>query len=1122
LQEKAVSVSLEGLSGASKSKFVVDLYKFTRRPIVVLTKDQNTGESLLGDLQFFAKHNRLKIVPQLFPSWEILPYENLSPLSEVTGERLAILSKMVHGDCHLLIVPVEAAMQYLMPRSVLKNLTYYVNKGEQVDREILEACISDNGFTRTNIVEERGQFSPRGDILDIFLPANENPLRLEFFGDEIESIRFFDVNSQISIDSVDRIEILPLREFFPGISGLDQGIKNIMRFGDLNNIKSGKVDELVEKLKTVECFPGVEWLSPFFIPARECIFDYLREDTVIVFDEKDVIDAKFRDYRELVMEEYHSSIQSGEIASSPNDLFLDQKVFSGALKAKSFLSLNSLKMADDNDFSVIHFNVNQPEALPGRFDAFVEKARLWLREGYKAIIVAPTKGHVKRVNQLLLDKDLSLEVKLGFINSGFQLPDTKEIFIAEHELFGRTHKHRLRRRLKSNAFQRGFKDLKSGDMLVHIDYGIGKYIGTKEITTGVGGGEFMEIHYADDEKLYIPMDGLGCIQKYIGSGDSEPPLSKLGGVGWKRQKKKIEKAVKEMAGELSKIYAAREMAQGHAFSSHPVMAQEFADSFEFIETDDQLKAIEDVLQDMENEKPMDRLICGDVGYGKTEVAMRAAFKAVLDHKQVAVLVPTTILAQQHLNTFRERLHAYPVNIEVLSRFRSAREQKDVLENLRKGNLDIIIGTHRLLSNDVKFADLGLIVIDEEQRFGVKHKEKFKTLRAQVDIVTLTATPIPRTLHFSLMGVRDLSVIESPPVDRLAIKTFVRKFDEKLIREAVLRELDRGGQVYFVHNKVKSIHSVAALIQNIVGPARIDIAHGQMPEKRLENVMMKFIDKEIDILVCTSIIESGLDIPSANTIIINRADQFGLAQLYQLRGRVGRYKHQAYAYFLIPGLEVLTDDARKRLSAIEELSGLSAGFQLAARDMEIRGTGNMLGKEQSGHIAMIGFDLYCQMVEESIKVLKGEKVSRKIEPEIDLQIKGFIPKEYISDLNQRLEFYRRFQLLSEFSEYNEIAGEMNDRYGDLPEPVEKLLALLKIRSLCQQLHISKIRLIRNEMLCRFETTTPLSSKEITGALQEGIRFISEYEIGIKAVQNNWRADCKILERYFKKLTTASDE
>ncbi|MGV7221221.1 MAG: transcription-repair coupling factor [Nitrospinales bacterium] len=1114
-------ICVEGLTGASKALFLVELWKSVRRSIIVLAADQNTGEALLGDLRYFVKRNKLKTIPKLFPSWELLPYEQLSPLAEITGERLAILDSLMNDECGIVIVPVESAMQYLMPRSVLKNLTYTVRVGEKMDREILEECLIDNGFERSHMVEERGQFSSRGDILDLFLASHENPIRLEFFGDEIESIRYFDINSQVSIENIDEAQILPVKEFCLTKDQLAQGVVNIKKFADEQCISTAKADELIEKLECLKSFGGMELYASFFHHEKECIFDYLPDDALIISDENELIESKSEDVHESITEEYYLSLDREELAPLPEEIYLNSEKFIQRMHSKNFISMDALKLTNSESINSVQYNIKPSLVTSGKFDMFIDKARQWQKEGFTVTVVAPTKGHVRRVNELLLDKEITLSVENGIISSGFLRFDPKEVYVGEHELFGRTHKRRQRKRSRSNAFQRGFKDLKIDDLLVHVDYGIGQYMGTRELTTGVGGGEFMEILYADDEKLYIPMDGLACIQKYLSSGDTKPLLNKMGGVGWKRQKLKIKKSIQEMAGELLKVHASRKVAQGHGFSSHPVMVQEFADSFEFVETDDQLKAIDDVIRDMENDKPMDRLVCGDVGYGKTEVAMRAAFKATMDNKQVAVLAPTTILAQQHLNSFRERFSAYPVNIDMVSRFRTAKEQKETLARLNAGQVDIIIGTHRLLSNDVKFLDLGLIIVDEEQRFGVKHKEKFKKFRAEVDIITLTATPIPRTLHFALMGVRDLSIIESPPSDRLSIKTYVRKFDERIIHDAISRELDRGGQVFFVHNKVKNIHSVAGMIQKVVGNAKIGVAHGQMPEKKLEEVMKSFIGNEINVLVCTSIVESGLDIPSANTIIIHRADQFGLAQLYQLRGRVGRYKHQAYAYLLIPGAKAISSDARKRLAAIEEMSDLGAGFQLAARDMEIRGTGNMLGKQQSGHISMVGFDLYCQMVEESMKEIKGENIQAKIEPQIDLQIKGSIPKDYIADLNQRLDFYRRLQLLSELHEFESIEKELVDRYGPLPSNVVKLIAVLEIKLLCQKLHISKVMIVDNEILCSIESTTCISRENFTKIMDGGIRLLSEYRMAIRVVNENWKEDVKEFKEYLLRLLDLSD-
>ncbi|MBI5428609.1 MAG: transcription-repair coupling factor [Nitrospinae bacterium] len=1120
-------VSVEGLHGASRALFLAQLLNATgaahsMRPLLIVVRDQITGESLLGDLQYFLQREKLKETPRFFPAWELLPYERLSPLSEISGERLEILDRLANGSCPLLIAPVEALMQYVLPRSVLKKLTYLVRKGDSVEREFLHACLVDNGYSRNSLVEERGEFSLRGDILDIFPPAGLNPARVEFFGDEVESIRVFDVNSQVSLQEVSELKILPAREICLSQSEKERGIENIVARAKEDGIDRVYWQDLEERIRCLGGFSGIETLAPFFYPEMETVFDYLPENALIALDEEELVRAKCAEYRGLVQVEYRRALERRDVVPPPEDFYLGPEEFSGRLRGKHRISLGALRLSEDGERNAVQYQVKPCPSVRGQFEVFAEHVSRWKEEGYRVVVVAPAKGQARRVHELLQSFDLGVDVDLGLISAGFQFPDLKKAFVAEHEIFGKTHKHRHRRRPKSMSFQRGFKDLKPGDFLVHIDYGIGRYAGTRELQTGVGGGEFMEILYADDEKLYIPMDGLAHIQKYVGSAETPPPLSKLGAVTWKRQRDKVKESIREMAEGLLKLYAARELAETKGCVGDPALMREFSDSFEYEETEDQMKAIEEVCADLESPKPMDRLVCGDVGYGKTEVAMRAAFKAVLEKRQAAVLVPTTILAQQHLNTFRERFRAYPANIEMVNRFRSPREQKDILARLRNGEVDIIIGTHRLLSQDVKFANLGLIIIDEEQRFGVKHKEKLKQLRATVDILTLSATPIPRTLHFSLMGIRDLSVIETPPNDRLAIKTFVRKFDDNIVREAILRELDRGGQIYFVHNKVKSIHSVAEMLKKIVPHARIGIAHGQLHEHALERVMRQFIDKEIDLLLCTSIIESGLDIPSANTIVINRADQFGLAQLYQLRGRVGRYKHQAYAYLLIPGVMAVSEEARKRLTAIEEMSELGAGFQLAARDMEIRGTGNMLGHNQSGHINTIGFDLYCKLIEDTVKEMRGEKIESRIEPEVDVQIKGFIPKDYIPDLNQRLEVYRRLLLVGDLEALRNLEEELADRYGALPEPAQKLAALLRIKVLCQKLRVSKAILRVDTVYLNIEPTTPMSSGKAAGCLDKRLRFASEYRMTLVLDRKGWKQDVEMLTSYLEKLAEACDE
>ncbi|MDE1044526.1 MAG: transcription-repair coupling factor [Nitrospinaceae bacterium] len=1119
-EESGHPVAVEGLRGSSRAFFLSKLIKLKNRSVIIFTADQTQAEILQDDLKYFFHYEKIKRPLYFFPAWELLPYEQLSPLNEISGERLDILNRLRNGEPLILIVPLEAGLQRVMPRAVLEKLVFPVNCKMSLEREFLEACLSDNGFTRSPLVENRGEFSARGDIVDLFQPGSRNPIRIEFFGDEVESIREFDVLSQVSTNELDSVNILPVRELSLNEGEKKQGIEAINNFAEKNTCDRLALKELLEKIEHLGVFSGMEYLAPFFNPAQESLFDYLDRDSLVVLTDEDQLQDKSEQFQNLIETEYDTVLGNGDIAAAPEELYLMMDEFKkNVSEFKGCIALNTLKVSDEESGRTIGLEVKHIPPLVGKFEDFSAQVLRWQEEENRVVVVAPTKGQVRRIHELLHEWGLEIDVDLGRISEGFQLKSFNQIFIAEHEIFGRTHKHRHRRKPRSQPFQRGLKDLKDGDFLVHIDYGIGLYQGTRELQTGVGGGEFLEIIYADDEKLYLPMEALGLVQKYVGSTETPPPLSKMGGAAWKRQKKKVSEAIEEMAGDLLKLYASRELASGHSYSHNTLLMREFADAFEYEETDDQLKAIEDVEADLEKDTPTDRLICGDVGYGKTEVAMRAAFKVVLDKKQVAVLVPTTILAQQHLHTFRERFREYPVKIDMVNRFRTPSEQKETLAQLKKSNVDIIIGTHRLLSKDVEFAALGLIIVDEEQRFGVKHKEKLKKLRNAVDILTLTATPIPRTLHFSLMGVRDLSVIETPPVDRLAVKTFIRKFDEKVIREAIMREIDRGGQVFFVHNKIRSIHSIAEMIRRVAPGVKIDVAHGQLPEHQLEKVMKKFMDKEIDLLLSTSIIESGLDIPSANTIIINRADQFGLAQLYQLRGRVGRYKHQAYAYLLIPGTGGLSVEARKRLCAIEELSELGAGFQLSARDMEIRGVGNMLGHNQSGHISSIGFDLYCKLVEDMVKDIRGEKIDSRIETELNLMVKGFIPKDYVPDLNQRLDFYRRIQVASDNDEGLAIASELVDRYGPHPEPVAKLLALLEIRIYCKQIHISKIEVKQNEAHLHLLPSTSINPENLTPMFDERLSIMSEYKINILLDRKGWKTDLKLIGTYLQKLANS---
>ena len=1110
-------IIVEGLGGAATAYFLSRMHQFKNdRPVLFVTNDQNRGELLLEDIKYFFHYLNLKKKPLLFSSWELLPYESLSPLNEVSGERLEILNRLRNGENLFLIAPIEAVMQTVVPRNTLKKNVFSINRGDELGREILETCLADNGFTRSSLVENRSDFSVRGDIVDFFQPGADSPVRIEFFGDTIESIREFDVFSQISVKKLDAIDILPIRELCFGEFEKEMGLENVLKRSEELGFENNQIKKLQEIIENQGFFPGMDFLAQFFFNSRETLFDYLSPNTLIALDEPDILFEKSRQFEDLIESEFSRCLEKVKIVSPPHEFYLtSEEFFSKCTGFHGPVKISSLKVSEQEE-SLNGVGIKQISSMVGNFNKFADQAIKWQSEDQKIVVVASTNGQIRRIHELMNEWGLEVDVDLGRLSQGFHFKPANLIFISENEIFGKSHKQGQRRKTNSQSFQRGLKDLKRGDYLVHVDYGIGLYLGTKEIETGVGGGEFLSIQYADDEKLYLPMEGLGYIQKYVGGTETPPSLSKMGGIAWKRQKKKVKEAIQEMAGDLLQLYASRELAKGHAYASNNLLEREFADSFDYEETDDQLRAIEEVETDLESDKPTDRLICGDVGYGKTEVAMRAAFKVVVDKKQVAVLVPTTILAQQHLQTFQERFRGYPVTIDMVNRFRTPCAQKTTLEKLKRGEVDIIIGTHRLLSKDVEFASLGLIVVDEEQRFGVKHKEKLKKLRNSVDILTLTATPIPRTLHFSLMGIRDLSVIETPPLDRLAVKTYIRKFNEKVIRDAILREVDRGGQVFFVHNNIHSIHSIGELIGKMVPGVSLGIAHGQLPEHQLENVMKSFLDKKIDVLLSTSIIESGLDIPSANTIIINRADQFGLAQLYQLRGRVGRYKHQAYAYLLIPETDMLSSEARKRLVAMEELSELGAGFQLAARDMEIRGVGNMLGKNQSGHIASVGFDLYCKLVEDMVKDIRGEKVEARVEVEIDLLIKGFIPNNYIPDLNQRLDFYRRIQFVKEKNECIALSKEMTDRFGPQPESVKKFLALLEIRVFCQQLHINQVHVKNGKVFLALLPSTPIKPEGLVEILDERLQIFSEFQMGILLDRKSWRTDLNMIAGYLQKI------
>uniref|UniRef100_A0A831UDW8 Transcription-repair-coupling factor n=1 Tax=Geobacter metallireducens TaxID=28232 RepID=A0A831UDW8_GEOME len=1105
LAPDAGRVTLTGAGGSSPAYLLARLMGATERPLLVVAPDADRAAELCTELRFYSGRPDDIL---FFPAWDAAPFEKASPHADVTGQRLACLRRLMDRKAAAVATTPEALRQRVLPRTVLDSASLYFLPGEESDREELLARLVTLGYLNVPLVEDRGTFAVRGGIVDIFPPGFEQPVRIEFFGDFVETIRSFDPLSQRSLAPLEELLLLPSREMVLTEDVLQAAGPRIKARCDELEISPVARRELLEQLQHGLYPAGVEWLLPLFHPRLETLFDYDGDAVRVVLDPAALDEGNERFDRELETAEARAR-ERGDLFAAPGEFFLTTPETAGGIEAGRLVTIPYLTVArEGTEEAAIALDIQENTDLKVDISSDSERvlkplvARLngWLEERQRVIIACHQRGQAQRLYELLSHYPLPLnisdrpfpaererddgkvDVVIGDLSRGFRLPEGKLIVIAEEEIFGRRQKRRGVSELRKKQIMTSLAELKPGDHMVHLDHGIGIYRGLQHISLSGCAGDFILLEYAGGDKLYLPVDRLNLVQRYVGAEGIEPRVDKLGGTSWEKAKGKARAAVQEMAGELLQIYAARQLHEGYPFSPPDDLYREFEASFAYEETSDQLAAIADVIGDMTSPRPMDRLVCGDVGYGKTEVAMRAAFKAVMDGKQVAVLVPTTVLAQQHLETFRARLGAYPVTVEMLSRFRTPKEQKEILEKVKKGSIDIIIGTHRLLQSDVAFKDLGLLIVDEEQRFGVTHKEKLKKYKAVVDILTLTATPIPRTLYMSMMGIRDLSIIDTPPVDRLAVKTFVARASDDLIREAVMRELRRGGQVFFVHNRVQSIMNWAEHLRRIVPEARIAVGHGQMDEGELEKVMLGFMHGETNLLLCTTIIESGLDIPNANTLIIDRADTFGLAQLYQLRGRVGRSKQRAYAYLLIPGEGAISADARERLKIIQELTELGAGFRLATHDLEIRGAGDILGAKQSGNIAAVGFDLYTELLEEAIQTLKGEERLERVEPEINLRIPAFIPEEYVREPNQRLIIYKKLTQAESEEEVDEVMAELVDRFGKLPLAATYLLEVMKLRLHLKRFLVTMAEFDGRRLCLTFHQRTPASPDTIIGLIR----------------------------------------
>jgi transcription-repair coupling factor (superfamily II helicase) len=1114
LKEGTGRMRVSGLTPTAKALLLVLFQRFAGRPLIFVVKDNHAVEEFVPVLRGFCELTSACDPESIvaLPARDVLPFQNLSPHPELQEERATALWKIATAAASIVVSPVAATAIRLRSSDYYTDLARTIRRGESFDLDSLLAHLNTVGYTPTDVVEMPGQYAVRGGILDVYSPEADRPLRIEFFGDEADSIRKFDPASQRSSTPVDEALLLPLTE-----TPISEHL-----LGAIHTRLSGKriegSEEIVEaavRAGGLNVFPGWEFYSPV-AGADSTVFDLMPRAGVLV-DETDQLKQEFDRFWTRVTDAHERSGVGNLVR--PDDLYLPQDDWWQKISTLPGADVEHLGITRSlDDPSEVSFLSQPSPRFHGAVPAMLEEVQKLNADGKRVLFAVPNIGEVERLADVFTEYNVSF--KLGsrtrggesyadetsyfageiltttlataYVPDGVLLPEANLAIFGSRDLFDESDavaSRPQRSKSKVSAFLSDFRDLQVGDYVVHVEHGIGQYQGLKEINHGDGPAEFMLLEFAEGARLYVPLTRLDLVQKYRSSEGAKPVLSHLGTAAWSKTKSRVRKAMKDMADELLKLYAERKTAVGHAFPPGNEWFREFEDAFEFSETEDQAQAIKDVIRDMESTQPMDRLLCGDVGYGKTEVAMRAAFKAIADNKQVAVLAPTTVLAFQHFETFKQRFAPFPVTIEMISRFRTPKQQKEILQKTEGGKIDVLIGTHRILSKDIKFSDLGLLIVDEEQRFGVRHKERIKQMRKQVDVLTMSATPIPRTLHMSLVGLRDMSVIETPPKDRMAIQTVVASWDEKLIQSAIEQELERGGQVYFVHNRVDTIWEIAAKIQTLVPKARIIVGHGQMSEGELEKVMLKFMHHEADILVSTTIIENGLDIPLCNTILINRADRLGLSELYQLRGRVGRSSRRAYAYLMLPPEVELTPIARRRLAALKEFSDLGAGFKIAALDLELRGAGNMLGGEQSGHIEAIGFELYTQMLERAVREMKGEAAPDEAETQLNLGLNIRIPADYVPEENQRLQMYKRVARVETESQLSDVAAELQDRYGPPPPAVRNLLDYASLKLLCMRVGVNAIERKRDSVTLKFQQNAAVDPEQLARfvAAQRGAQF-----------------------------------
>ncbi len=1101
-------IRLAGLKGAAPAFFIARHLQHTPQPTLCVLPSDKQAETFAADLRFFIGEDLASRV-RYYPAWDVSVADGLSPNSEVVAAQIEGLYDALSVATPILVTSAQALLQRLLPQEEFITATFRLRTGDELPLSAFVDYCLQWGYRRVPLVEEKGEISVRGGIVDLFPPLARHPLRVEFLGDSIETMRSFDPASQRSLDACEEIMVLPMRFF--SVVRLQAAWRTIEEALDAGDIPHREQQRIIENLKSGLPFPGVEFFLPYLYPDLEHLGEYLPRGTVVWTLDPAEQESESATFWEQLESRVDTAREAGRFVPPPERYYLPAKQVVDGRTAFLTVEVRGLETveADCTVTSTLHRGLKPGVSSPGAEKSLaplVARIRQWQDERQQVYLTVSSQSQADHLQHLLLGHDLELPIEqtqtwdvqggehrrpravivAGHLSQGFALPADGLVFLAEEEIFGeRRHRRRSRPRPVAD-YLTGLSQLAAGDYVVHTDHGIARYHGLRHLSVADTTGDYLHLEYAGGDKLYVPVERINLVQKYAGADGKEPSLDRLGGQAWERVKRKTREAIQAMARELLEIHAVRESAERPALATFTDDYEEFVARFPFEETRGQRAAIEDVEADLQSPKPMDRLVCGDVGYGKTEVALRAAYLAVENGQQVAVLVPTTVLAQQHAETFSRRFADYPIRVELLNRFRSAQEAKAVVRDLAAGTVDIVIGTHRLLQRDIVFKQLGLVVIDEEHRFGVTHKEKIKRLRHEVDVLTLSATPIPRSLNMGMMGLRDLSVIETPPVDRQAIRTYVARFDEDLVRSAILHELARGGQVFFVHNRVESIEKMAGQLRDLVPEAVLAVAHGQMGERELETVMLDFMHHRVNVLCCSAIIESGLDIPTANTIIINRADHFGLAQLYQLRGRVGRSAMRAYAYLLIPGERALTRDAQRRLEVLQELDDLGGGFRLAAHDLEIRGAGNLLGKEQSGRVAAVGYELYAQMLEETVRELRGGEIEVAIEPEIHIGLAAYLPEAYIPDVNQRLVFYKKLANVKARSDLEDLAYEMEDRFGRLPELVLDFIEVMDLRRVLRLYLVTAVYRKGERVTLHFHPDSPIQGERLVAFIQHNDR------------------------------------